>query len=212
MSGILAVCDANVCRSVAAELLLAEEFARHTGLAEVRVSSRGAQALAAHSACRMVADLRDDDAWRKRARRHQSAQLDADAIDEADLILTATVGSRSAVVSLGPGARRKVFTLREALWLAAGYVPTPGATGDDLVRDLVAHLDARRGLQQPPVARRLPWRRAEHPLDIADGHGAARRAHAATLREVESAVTGLARIIVQDPTLPFLSTRRPGIQ
>lgn len=212
MSGILTVCDANICRSVAAEMLLAEEFSRHTVLAGVQVSSRGAQALAAHSACRMVVDLRDDEAWRTRARRHQSAQLDPDAIDDADLILTATVGSRSAVVSMAPGARRKVFTLREALWIAEGYRPTPGAVGDELVRDLVAHLDARRGLQQLSAVRRLPWRRTEHPLDIADGHGAARRAHAATLREVESAVSELVGIMAQDPTLPFLSTRRPGIQ
>lgn len=211
MSGILMVCDANVCRSVAAELLLSEQFAQHDALAGVRVTSRGAQALSAHSACRMVIDLRDDAEWRKRALRHQSAQLDADAIDDADLILTATVGSRSAVVSIVPGARRKVFTLREALWIAADYVPASGATGNELVQDLVAHLDARRGLQQLPVARRLPWRRMEHPLDIADGHGAPPRAHVATLRQVDSAITGLARILMQDPTSPPLSTRRAGI-
>ena len=212
MSGILTVCDANVCRSVAAEFLLAEEFSQRASLAGVRVSSRGAQALQAHSACRLVAEMREDETWLARSRRHQSLQLGAEEIEDADLILTATTSSRAAVVSLVPGARRRVFTLREALWLAPGFSPKPGAVGDDLVRDFAAHLDAQRGLQQVPVRRARPWRRAAHPFDIADGHGAGRRAHAATLQQVQKTVAELVRAMATDPTLPFLSTRRAPVQ
>lgn len=207
MSGILTVCDANVCRSVAAEFLLAEEFAQRTSLAGVQVRSRGAQALQAHSACRLVAELRDDESWISRSRRHQSLQLDAEAIEAADLVLTATTSTRAAVVSLVPGARRRVFTLREALWLAPEFAPTPGAVGDDLIRDFTSHLDAQRGLLPVTVKRGAPWRRVVHPLDIVDGHGTGRRAHAATIQQVQKTVSELVGVMVKDPTLPFLTRR-----
>lgn len=212
MSAILTVCDANVCRSVAAEFLLATEFAQHSVVAGVTVSSRGAHALTAHSACRLVVEMHDDQGWLDRARAHASAQLDAQAIEEADLILTATSGSRSAVVALMPEARRKVFTLREAQWLAAGYQPTPGATGRLLVRDFVKHLDAQRGLRPPPSRRFGPWRRADHPFDIVDAHGSARRAHAATLATVQAVVADLVRSLTQGASLPFLSTKEPAVE
>jgi len=205
---ILTVCDANVCRSVAAELLLAGEFALHSQLAGIEVTSRGANALAAHSACRAVVELHDDEQWRRRARAHQSRQLDEGAIEDADLILTATVSTRSAVVSMRPAARRRVFTLREALWLGAGYRSESGASGDDLVREFAGHLDASRGLRQPPQRRKTPWRAQPEPFDIADGHGGNRRAHTATLAQVQETASGLVRLLVQDPTLPFLAGRR----
>lgn len=212
MAGILTVCDANVCRSVAAELLLSAEFSRHTSLAGVNVSSRGAQAIPAHSACALVAEMHDDESWTARARKHRSRQLDVAAIDDADLILTATTSTRAVVVSLVPSARRRVFTLREALWLASGFTPMAGAVGTDLVRDFTGHLDAQRGLRQVPVKRTVPWRRAAHPFDIVDGHGAGRRAHVATLQQVQSTVAELVMVLAKDPTLPFLSTRRTPVQ
>lgn len=204
MSGILTVCDANVCRSVAAELLLVEQFSRHLAAAGIQVQSRGAQALPAHSACRLVEDLRDDEAWRSRARRHQSAQLDVAAIEAADLILTATTSTRAAVVSLVPSARRRVFTLREAVSSASGFRPATGAAGDDLVRDFTAHLDARRGLQQLPKTRASRWRRSSHPFDIADGHTGGHRAHVEAVAQVQKAVSQLVAAMTADPTLPFL--------
>lgn len=208
MSGILTVCDANVCRSVAAELLLRSEFALHASLAEVEVISRGAKALPAHSACRMVVELHDDEQWRRRAGAHQSRALDAASIGAADLILTASTSSRSAVVSMVPSARRRVFTLREALLLSAGYRPAAGAVGADLVRDFAAHLDVNRGLQHPPAVRSRPWRRADDPLDIADGHTGSKRAHVTTLAQVQSVVSDLVKLLIQDPTLPFLAKQR----
>lgn len=207
MSGILTVCDANICRSVAAELLFRSEFALHAPLAGVPVTSRGAEALQSHSACRMVAELHDDEQWQKGAGAHRSRQLDAEAVEEADLILTASSRTRSAVVSLVPSARRRVFTLREALWLSAGYRPTPGATGSALLQDFTAHLDANRGLRPPAVEKSRFRRSVANPLDIADGHTAGRRAHVATLAQVQSVVTDLVRLLNQDPTLPFLASR-----
>lgn len=212
MSAILTVCDANVCRSVAAEFLLATEFAERSAVAGVTVSSRGAHAVTVHSACRLVVEMHNDRGWLERARAHVSTQLDTQAIEEADLILTATMGSRSAVVALMPEARRKVFTLREAQWLAAGYQPTPGATGRLLVRDFVKHIDAQRGLRPPPSRRLMPWRRAGHPFDIVDAHGSARRVHAATLAAVQVVVDDLVKSLTQGASLPFLSTKEPGIE
>lgn len=212
MTTILTVCDANVCRSVAAEFLLATELAQHSAVAGVTVSSRGAQALTAHSACRLVVELHDDRGWLDRARAHQSAQLDGQAIEDADLILTATTGSRSAVVAMLPKARRKVFTLREAQWLAAGYQPTPGVTGEVLVRDFVQYIDAQRGLRQAPRRRGRLWHRGDHPLDIADNHGSGRRAHAATLAAVQAVVSDLVRSLSQGASLPFLSTKEPAVE
>jgi protein-tyrosine phosphatase len=212
MSGILTVCDANVCRSVAAEMLLASEFGVHSALAGITVTSRGAKALAGHGTCRMVAELRDDEPWLKRAREHQAHQLDAAAIEEADLILTAGLSTRSAVVSLVPGARRRVFTMREALWMAAGFRPSAGARGDALIRDFASHLDAQRGLHQPPVARGRLWRPAENPFDIVDAHGAGRRAHAAAIAQVQETMSGLVHLLIQDPTLPFLANGESAIR
>ncbi|MBO9625098.1 MAG: hypothetical protein J7484_01835 [Microbacterium sp.] len=209
MSGILTVCDANVCRSVAAELLLRGEFAMHSALASVPVVSRGVEALQAHSACRLVAELHGDDAWQRGARAHQSRQLAPDDVETADLILTATTRVRSAVVSSLPAARRRVFTMREALWLAHGYQPSAGATGNALVQDFAAFLDAHRGLRQPPMERARLWRPAAAPFDIADGHTAGRRAHVATLAQVQDVVSGLSKLLIQDPTLPFLARKRP---
>lgn len=212
MSGILTVCDANICRSVAAELLLEEAFSQYAALADVTVSSRGASAMGSYSACRMVVELRADSGWVARARRHASTQLTPDAVESADLILAATLGSRAAVVSMLPSARRRVFTLREAAWLAANYRPTTGAVGNALVQDLAEHIDARRGLQPTPSRRRGLRRRSEHPLDIADHHGSGRRSHAATLRDIETTVTELSRLLSQDSTLPFLSTNIPSVE
>lgn len=210
--GILIVCDANICRSATAELVFAEEFAQHSILAGIAVSSRGVQALSAHSACRFVSELRSGDTWRSRAQKHRSRPLDERAIEGARLILTATTGTRSAVVSMAPSSLRKVFTLREALWLADGYAPVSGASGEAVVTAFTEHLDRNRGLRPVPAVRSLPWRRAEHPFDIADGHLGSERAHIATVQQVEAVSRQIVAILAEDPTLTFLSTTEPAVQ
>ncbi len=209
---ILFVCDANICRSVTAEFVFEEESVKHSALADIVVASRGVAALPEHSSCRAVAEHRQSDSWSERVREHTSTQLLPADIDAATMILTATTTTRSAVVAMHPQARRKVFTLREALWLAHDYRPTTGAKGDDAIAQFTAHLDRQRGLRAAPEVALRRWRTKAHPYDIPDGHLSGGRKHGAAIAQVEQTVLGLVALLAKDPTLPFLSTKEPRVR
>lgn len=203
-AGILVVCAANICRSPLAELVLREELATR-GLGGVVVASAGVRAIEGAGACDEVVALRDDEGWRERCARHRSQQLDAEAVEGAALVLAATREIRSAVVAAVPAARRRAFTLREAVWLGVGFEPVGGDgegvdAGERAVRALAAHLDEGRGLRTPPAATPRRWfRPAPDPLDIEDGHGRRGGAHRQALREVDQAARELARLIAGAP-------------
>lgn len=194
---MLFVCDANVCRSPGAQLVVATRFDADEAFRRVPVASAGVRAGDEPvGACPLVLELRDDAAWRERAALHRSRPLDEGAVRSAALILTAARSSRGAVAALVPDARRRLFTMREALWLAEGYPRDPQVAGTEAVAAFAAHLDRRRGLRPMPAARRRVWRRPDDPAEIADGHVLGGSAHPAAVRQVEEVADRLAKTMM----------------
>jgi protein-tyrosine phosphatase len=126
---ILAVCTGNVCRSPAAERLLASKLGP-----TVCVSSAGTHALVGHPISKpMAALLRDSgvDSDSFQARRVSEQML-----KDADLILTMTRAQRSLVVELWPPAVRRAFTMRELARLLDWVGPPPAMATGTLVERL----------------------------------------------------------------------------
>lgn len=194
--GILLVCAANVCRSPMAALTLRRALEEAPGFADLPIMSAGVSVGGELGACPLVEGFHDGDRWQQLARAHRSRALDADEVAAASIVLTASRGIRSSVVAAVPDARRKVFTMREAVWLGADALPT-GSTGTAAVAAFQAHIDGRRGLRQLPSPPRR-WfraRRAHDPLDILDGHLSSAAAHRETVRAVDAAARALAALI-----------------
>jgi len=123
--GILFVCTGNLCRSPFAEVLTRHLLVTRLGAttaARFSVSSAGtdvAIGTAMHPSTR--AELWP---WGLDGRAATAAaQLDAETIGSADLVLTADRGHRSAVVELHPAALATTFCLREFIRLLAGVDP-----------------------------------------------------------------------------------------
>jgi protein-tyrosine phosphatase len=188
--GLLFVCTGNVCRSPFAELLTAHLLAQRLGAA-VRpfwLASAGIEAVvgsAIHPDTRRQLEpwgLAGTDADRFTAR-----QLEMGMIEQADVILTASVQQRSAVLRLCPPALAKTFTVLEFARLI-GTVD-PGALPVDPVQRahaLVRLAPAQRGVQ-----------RVATPEDdsVADPMGKRRRAHKAAAQQISGAVTAIASAI-----------------
>lgn len=195
--GILLVCAANVCRSPLAELTLRSRFAQLPGLAEVHLESAGISVREPRPVCPDVEAFDEGGPWRELAAEHRSRALAAADVLRAGLVLTASRSVRSTVVVAAPAHRGRVFTLREAVWLARGYVGESGLGGRAAIEALHTHLDSMRGLRPVPEStRQLPWqRRPRHPLDIRDGHNLGAAAHQETLRAVFESAHELAELI-----------------
>lgn len=195
--GILVVCAANVCRSPMAEFALRRSFTEHHRLDGVSVTSAGVRADPSHTVCDDVAVFRDEPAWRQMASQHRPRPLDPDHVRQAVLVVTATRELRSSVVAAIPECRSRVFTLREAVWLGAGYVREARLSPAGSVVAFQQHIDALRGLRPLPTRpSRRPWRRAERdPLDIVDGHGGRGAGHFAAMRAALAGADELAALI-----------------
>lgn len=109
---VLFVCTANICRSPLAEKLLQAQVA---GL-DLTVRSAGTQALLNHPP---VAESVDYLRRRTGATlKHRGVQLTPQLVHGSGAILTMSERQRAEVVSLVPGALRRVFTLRQFVRLA----------------------------------------------------------------------------------------------
>jgi protein-tyrosine phosphatase len=196
-AGVLVVCAANVCRSPMAALTLQRVLAEVAGFGDLGIASAGVSAGGQRRVCPEVAAYHDDPVWREAAASHRPRALEPGDVLDATLILTASRGIRSSVVSAVPERRDRVFTLREAVWLGTGFEPQLGASGDGVVEALRRHLDHGRGLRGAPAApHRLPWwRRVDHPADIADGHQLRTGAHRRTVRAVDGAARELIALL-----------------
>ncbi len=194
--GILLVCAANVCRSPMAELTLRRALSRLPAFEGLSIASAGVSLAGELGVCPLVGGFHDDDPWQQLAAAHRSRALVREDVRAASLVLTASRGIRSSVVAAAPEARRKVFTMREAVWLGDGASPS-GLAGEAAVAAFQEQIDARRGLRQLPAASRgwLRARRDRDPLDIRDGHHLRASAHRGTIREVDSTVRALAALI-----------------
>ena len=104
---ILAVCTANICRSPMVEILLRQRL----DAARFEVCSAGVQGWREAPVDSMV--VLELERLGATADGFASRALEAEMVDGADLILTATREHRSEVLSRHPDVLRKTFTLRE---------------------------------------------------------------------------------------------------
>lgn len=114
---ILTICTGNICRSPAMERLLAHRLADDaeaggTGTRGVEVRSAG---VFAHVGEEMKEPMRRRvAACGADAEGTAATQVDAELIEDADLILTATREHRRELLRDAPDAGERIFTLREA--------------------------------------------------------------------------------------------------
>lgn len=186
----LFVCTGNICRSPFAELLTAHLLAERLG-AQVRAFRLGSGGIEAVVGSRIHPDTRRQlDPWGLAgayADRFTARQLEAKMVEEADVVLTATVEHRTAVLGLCPPALPRTFTMLEFARLIAGLDPTA------LPLDPVQRAHAL--VRLAPTQRGL--NRAADPADdsIADPMGRRRKAHKVAAQQVSRAAIAIAEAI-----------------
>lgn len=136
---ILCVCTGNICRSPAAERLLA------AGLGDqITVTSAGTHALVGQPISEPMAELVAKDG--ARADEFSARWLTEGMIRRADLVLGLERAHRGAVVELWPGAVRRTFTLLELARLLGELDPStlPSRSTVERLRAAVALAGAAR--------------------------------------------------------------------
>lgn len=204
---VLMVCSANMCRSPMAAALMRRSFSNSQLAAATAIRSCGLHPRGERMCDAIVPRGLHSSLATELRRSHRPTQLTADIVEEADLVLTADRALRSAVVRLSPGARAKVFTLREAAALAGHVVAgasRPGGGG--MARTLAwftAEMDASRGLIGVPEVETiavtpLPRRNLRvHAYDIPDAHDSASVPHSLVRSLLVPATQQLATSLVQ---------------
>ncbi|MFX4273863.1 hypothetical protein ACQBAR_02965 [Propionibacteriaceae bacterium Y1685] len=124
---ILTVCTGNVCRSPAAERLLAEALEPEFSLA-----SAGTRALVDHAIAPPMRRLLEATASDRPGFR--ARQLNEKVIGRADLVLGLTRAHRGDVVEMWPKAVRHTFTLKEFARLLADVDLSLLPSGDPVGR------------------------------------------------------------------------------
>ena len=178
---VLIVCEGNICRSPAAEVLLRSGLGADSGVA---VASAG---LAAR-----VGEPMDEPVRRLLAARGLDSdvvarQLVPDLVRSADLVLTMTAAQRAAVVSQVPAAVRRTFVLREFAGLARLAGPLPAADPSGRLAAVVEGAGRTRAL-----------RGLTGDDDVPDPYRRGDGAHARALGLVTEAVDDL--LAVLEPT------------
>ncbi|MFC8922582.1 low molecular weight phosphatase family protein [Cellulosimicrobium sp. NPDC057127] len=178
MLRLLAVCTGNICRSPAAQLLLADELD-----GSVEVTSAGTHAVVgapvAEPVARRLAGLGlDHSGFAARA-------LTPAIVRAADLVVTMTAAQRAVVLEDSPGALRRTFLLSELTSLAEHAGPDLQGTGDAArLRSLVTsagRVRARLGGVSTP--------------DVEDPYGRDDDVHARVLDELRTYVARLGRAL-----------------
>jgi protein-tyrosine phosphatase len=179
---ILVVCTGNICRSPAAERLLAAGLGPDSG---VRVASAGTNAVAGAPVHPPMATLVQ--AAGATCDGFAARQLTPALVREAALVVTMTRRHRGAVVELVPAAVRRTFTLRELARLATSVDPAglPATGPADRLRALVPLAVAQRGRVSA----------APEDDDVADPYGLDDAAYAASFSQLRPAVDTLARVL-----------------
>lgn len=175
---VLVVCTGNICRSPAAERLLAARLGDR-----VQVASAGVRAVVGSPMTSTMARLVT--AAGADAHGFAARQLTADMVRESDLVLTMTRAHRAAVVELAPAAVRRTFALRELARLAdAAVAADASSTGPwpsdpaGRVRALPARASQQRG--------RVPA--AAQDDDIEDPYDRGDAAYQRAFGEIDDAV------------------------
>lgn len=174
------MCTGNICRSPAAERLLAR------GLGPgIRVTSAGVRAVKGAPISSPMARLLDEAG--APSGDFAATQLNASAIAGATLILTMTREHRATVVELLPAAVRRTFTLREFATFAAMVDPAalPEGPPTERLTALIPLAAGRRGM--------IPT--DPHMDDVADPYGGGDRLYALSFGQLRPAVDTIVRIL-----------------
>ncbi len=177
---ILCVCTGNICRSPAAERLLAYALGP-----TVEVASVGTRPLIGHPISPPMDTLMasvgaDPGGFAARA-------LTAPLLRSADLVLGLTRDHRRTVVERVPGVVRRTFTLRE-------YARLLDAVAPDALPDAAPGVRARASLPLAAAARRTATADQD---DIADPYGQGDAAYAVAFDEIRQAVEQIARVLAR---------------
>lgn len=181
---ILFVCTGNICRSPAAERLLAR-----AGGAELTVGSAGTSALVGQPIAPPMAELIV--AAGAEVAGFQARQVSSPMLRQAGLVLTMTREHRGEVVDLWPGVVRRCFTLLEFTRLCSTVPRTAMPSGP-----LVDRLPQVVGLA---AAQRRPLGASASGDDIADPYRRASEAYQSAFGAISTAVSAVVRVL-GDPT------------
>lgn len=183
---LLVVCHANVCRSP----MMLWTLRSFMNADAVSLASAGTHALRPDPICEVALDVLGD-AVPAESRERGAVQVTAAAIEDADLIITATKHQRGEIALMSHDARDRTFTLREALLLGEiAERGDHGRAGADLAA-YATRLHGSRGLLQLTPQSRLRRLKAD-PLDHADVHQERARGHRKGLIAVQSDARRLA--------------------
>ncbi len=179
---ILIVCTGNVCRSPAAEFLLADLLGPTARKFTIR--SAGTRAVAKMPIDPIICGL-----LRRRGIEtihFSSRELDVRMLESADLILTASTNHRAAVARLLPSALHKTLTLKQ-LARYAPFIQESGASPSDVTQRIPWILAA--------VPRARARARKDDDDSIADPRGKSRRQYEAAIDELDHACSMIAPLL-----------------
>ncbi|WP_062318504.1 arsenate reductase/protein-tyrosine-phosphatase family protein [Demequina maris] len=137
MPSVLTVCTGNICRSPAAELLLADALG---SLASV--SSAGTHALVGHGIPQQMLDELATDGID--GSRHEGRLLTESIMRSSDLVITMTAEHRQLAVRTGPAALKRTFTLAELAAAAGTGAVLEGTTPEERLADIPRAIAAHR--------------------------------------------------------------------
>ncbi|MEP7180082.1 MAG: hypothetical protein ABI775_13425 [Pseudonocardiales bacterium] len=139
---VLFVCTGNICRSPMAERLFEARTDPRLPLWTASAGTTGLTGWAMDAPSALV--LRE---LGGESEGHSAQRLDRRLITDADLILTAEIKHRNAVIRTDRRAAGRTFTLLEFGRVGAGLGPLPDPPSADDLRARVAQVAASRGAQ-----------------------------------------------------------------
>lgn len=176
------VCTGNICRSPAAQLLLARALGPDAG---VRVASAGTHAVVGAPVHPPMAHLLAESGTAHRS--FLARQLTPALVKDATLVVAMTRRHRGHVVELVPGAVRRTFTYRELARFADAVVADlPAGTPAERLAALLPLAAAQRGLVHVEPA----------DDDIDDPYQRGDAAYARAFDQVSAATASLARALL----------------
>ncbi|WP_456845735.1 LCP family glycopolymer transferase [Cellulomonas sp. P5_C6] len=181
---VLVVGTTNVCRSPAAERLIRARLGQDGDLS---VTSAGTHAALGEPVPEPLDELLA--AAGAGDGGHEARLLSTDAVEAADLVLTATRSERAAVLRQVPSAMGRTFTLRELARVAESIGPAALPEGGDMatrLSELVRLAPRHRGPTAPAVAT---------DDDILDPAGQGRGAYLRSFDQVQAAVDSIVRTV-----------------
>lgn len=177
------ICEANVCRSRVMQLT----FASRVDADEWTVESFGTRPTYT-GICEVASAVVG------RTTNHQAQSIKDLDIDAQDLIITASRKEQAVLSTTAPHVRWRIFTLREAVALAAQGISAAERNEEPVLavsgglRHFASILQLRRGFIAPAGSGIKGG--AEDAWDIRDAHGRREARHRKALREVmEETVT-----------------------